>query len=41
MTVEQGVGEKLMRVLRAHPQYSCVERITELHPWLKEGEEVG
>ena len=34
------VGEGVMKVLRAHPQYPCVERIVELHPHLREGEEV-
>ena len=34
------VGEGAMEVLRAHPQYPCVERIVELHPQLREGEEV-
>ena len=41
MTVEEGVEERILGVLRAHPQYSCVERIVEIHPQLKEGKEVG
>ena len=39
VTVEEGVEERILGVLRPHPQYSCVERIAELHPQLKEGEE--
>ena len=41
MTVEEGVEERILGLLRAHPQYSCVERIAEIHPQLKEGKEVG
>ena len=39
VTVEEGVETTMLRLLRAHPQYSCVERIAEIHPQLKVGEE--
>lgn len=38
VTMEEGLEERILEVLRAHPQYSCVERIA---AQLKEEEEVG
>ena len=39
--VEKGVETTMLRLLKAHSQYSCVKKIAELQPQLKEGEEVG